>query len=451
MFPTLHKVLVTSLQRRRGGDPDAERYLLFGAVAGFIARLCSDNPVLLVLEDLHWADKPTLLLLRHLIAATDSSRLLVLGTYRPTDLGAEHPLADVLAVLRREEQVRRVDLHGLNDAEVVALLEAAAGHSLDDQGVVLAHALYRETDGNPFFTREILRHLAETGAISQRADGRWIAEVDFRGHGSLPTSVREVIGRRVARLGEETAQALQAAAIIGRDFELDLLAGVTDKSEDHLLDLLGAAIRAVLIREEPQRPGRLSFSHALIEHTLYDDLGPTRRQRLHLRVAAALETIYGDDPGDRLGELAYHWAQASQPVDASKAIQYALHAGDHALAKLAPDDAVSWYGQALDLIDRQPVADALARCEALVGLGSAQRQAGDPGPATPCSKLLILHGASAALPCWCAPRWRTTAGGSAGAAPSTKTASTPSKRHSRRRSTPTPRNGRCCWRPWRRS
>ena len=360
------------------GDPDAERYLLFGAVAGFIARLCSDNPVLLVLEDLHWADKPTLLLLRHLIAATDSSRLLVLGTYRPTDLGAEHPLTDVLAVLRREEQVRRVDLHGLNDAEVVALLEAAAGHSLDDQGVVLAHALYRETDGNPFFTREILRHLAETGAISQRADGRWIAEVDFRGHGGLPTSVREVIGRRVARLGDETAQALQAAAIIGRDFELDLLAGVTDKSEDHLLDLLGAAIRAVLIREEPQRPGRLSFSHALIEHTLYDDLGPTRRQRLHLRVAAALETLYGDDPGDRLGELAYHWAQASQPVDANKAIQYALSAGDHALAKLAPDDAVSWYGQALELIDRQPVSDELERCETLVRLGTAQRHAGDP-------------------------------------------------------------------------
>ena len=360
------------------GDPDAERYLLFNAVAGFTARLCSDNPVLLVLEDLHWADKPTLLLLRHLIAATDSSRLLVLGTYRPTDLGAEHPLTDVLAVLRREEQVRRVDLHGLNDAEVVALLEATAGHSLDDQGVVLAHALYRETDGNPFFTREILRHLAETGAISQRADGRWIAEVDFRGHGSLPTSVREVIGRRVARLGEETAQALQAAAVIGRDFELELLAGVTDKSDDHLLDLLGAAIRAVLIREEPQRPGRLSFSHALIEHTLYDDLGPTRRQRLHLRVAAALEALYGDDPGDRLGELAYHWAQASQPVDASKAIQYALRAGDHALAKLAPDDAVSWYGQAVELINREPVADDEARCDALVRLGTAQRQAGDP-------------------------------------------------------------------------
>ena len=133
-----------------------------------------------------------------------------------------------------------------------------------------------------------------------------------------------------------------------------------------------------MIKEVPQRPGRLSFSHALIEHTLYDDLGPTRRQRLHRRVAAALETRCGDDPGDRLGELAYHWAQASQPADASKAIEYALRAGDHALAKLAPDDAVAWYGQALELLGRQPVADELARCEALVGLGTAQRGAGDP-------------------------------------------------------------------------
>jgi class 3 adenylate cyclase/tetratricopeptide (TPR) repeat protein len=358
-------------------DPEAERHLLFSAVVRLIARVCSEQPVLLVLEDLHWADKPSLLLLRHLIASTDPRRLLVVGTYRPTDLAAEHPLTDVLAILHREPHFQRVDLRGLTDAEVVALMEAAAGHSMEDPGVALAHALYRETDGNPFFTREILRHLTETGAIAQRDDGRWIAEVDFRDQAILPTSVREVIGRRVARLGKETEQTLRAAAVIGRDFELDLLVRVTDQSEEHILDLLDGAIRAVLIREVPQRPGRLSFAHALIEHTLYDDLGPIRRQRLHLRVAAALETVCGDDPGDRLGELAYHWAQASQPADAAKAVEYAMRAGDHAIAKLAPDDAVAWYSQALELLDGQPVADELARCETLVRLGTAQRKAGD--------------------------------------------------------------------------
>lgn len=358
-------------------DPDAERSVLFGAIVELLARLGRDTPVLLVLEDLHWADKPSLLLLRHVIASTDSHRLLVVGTYRSSDLGAEHPLTDVLAALHRDQHAKRVSLRGLSDADVVALLEAAAGHTLEEAGVALAHALHRETDGNPFFTGEILRHLTETGAISLRDDGRWTADVDFRDHDALPTSVREVIGRRVARLGEETEQALRAAAAIGRDFELNLLAEVTDESEEHLLDLLDAAIDAVLVREVPQRPGRLSFTHALVEHTLYDDLGPTRRQRLHRRVAVALEELCADDPGDRLGELAYHWAQGSQPADVHKAVDYARRAGDHALAKLAPDDAVIWYSQALELIDGQLPPDEMARAETLVDLGTGQRQAGD--------------------------------------------------------------------------
>jgi DNA-binding SARP family transcriptional activator/tetratricopeptide (TPR) repeat protein len=377
--------LVPELARHRGGrppgppgDPDMERHVLFGAVVGLLARLGRDTPVLLVLEDLHWADKPSLHLLRHVIASTHPRALLAVGTYRPTDLGPDHPLADLLAALHREPHARRVDLHGLSDTEVVALIEADAGHAVDEAGVALAHALYQETDGNPFFTREILRHLSETGAISQRDDGRWIAETDFRDHRRLPTSVREVIDRRVARLGDEAGQILRAAAVIGRDFELDLLAAVTGHSEDHLVDVLDTALRAVLIREAPHQPGRLSFSHALIEHTLYDDLGPTRRQRLHHRVGAALETLCGDDAGDRLGELAYHWSHARQPADAPKAIEYALRAGDHALDKLAPDDAVTWYGRAVELIDRQSGLDELAHCEALVGLGIAQRQAGDP-------------------------------------------------------------------------
>jgi DNA-binding SARP family transcriptional activator/tetratricopeptide (TPR) repeat protein len=360
------------------GDPDMERLVLFGEVVGLLALVSSDTPVLLVLEDLHWADKPSLRLLRHVIASTDPRALLAVGTYRPTDLGPDHPLADVLAALHREPHARRVDLHGLSDTEVVALIEAYAGHAIDEAGVALAHALYQETDGNPFFTRELLRHLVETGAISHRDDGRWIAEVDFRDHQRLPTSVREVIDRRVAQLGDEAGQILRAAAVIGRDFELDLLAAVTDHSEDHLIDVLDTALRAVLIREVPHQPGRLSFSHALIEHTLYDDLGPTRRQRLHHRVAVALETLCDDDSGDRLGELAYHWSHACQTADAAKAVEYALRAGDHALAKLAPDDAVAWYGQALELIDRQSRRDERAHCEALVGLGIAQRHAGDP-------------------------------------------------------------------------
>ena len=247
--------------------------------------MCRRCTVLLVLEDLHWADKQSLLLLRHVIGSTDPRRLLIVGTYRSTDLGVDHRLTDVLAAMHREPQVQRVDVHGLSDTEVVGLLEAMAGHALDDAGIAFARAVHRETDGNPFFTNEIVRHLIESGVISQSDDGRWIAALDFSPHDELPTSVREVIGRRVARLGMETERTLRAAAVIGRDFELDLLARVTEQSEDRLLDLLDPAIRAVLIRDTPQRPNAFSFSHALVEHTLYDDLGPSRQGRLHLRVA----------------------------------------------------------------------------------------------------------------------------------------------------------------------
>ena len=275
--------------------------------------MCSDNPVLLVLEDLHWADKPSLLLLRHVIASTDPSRLLVVGTYRPTDLGAEHPLTDVLAALHREQHVQRVDLRGLNDAEVVALLEAAAGHSLDDEpAIALAHALYRETDGNPFFTRRDpatprrdRRHLS---ARRRPLDRRSRLPRPNRAAHQRPGGHRTP--RRPPRRGDRTRYCARLPSSVATSNSTCSPRSPTT-ARSTLLDLLDGAIRAVLIREVPQRPGRLSFSHALIEHTLYDDLGPTRRQRLHLRVAAALETLCGDDPGDRVGELAYHWAQAS--------------------------------------------------------------------------------------------------------------------------------------------
>ena len=259
--------LVPELGRREGGDsallptdPDGARHLLLSAVASLVARVCSDYPVVLVLEDLQWADKPSLLLLRHLLVSSDQHGLFVVGTYRESDLASESPLTDLLAALRRERYVQRVDLRGLSDDEVVALLEAEAGQAMDEAGVALAHALCRETDGNPFFTGEILRHLAETGVISQGGYGRWTAEVDFREEGRLPGSVREVVCSRVAALGAEVERTLRAAAVIGREFDLDLLAEATDRDTDDLLSLLDAAISAVLIRNVPERPGRLAFS-----------------------------------------------------------------------------------------------------------------------------------------------------------------------------------------------
>ncbi len=359
----------------QSADPDTERYLLYKAVVGLLGQVSEDRPLVLVLDDLQWADKPSLQLLRHVVANTTSLRLLVVGTYRHSELSNSHPLTEALAALRRETGVSRVALSGLDDTGVLAFMEATAGHDLDNDGVELAHALYRETDGNPFFVGEVLRHLAETGAIYQDDTGRWAAAADIEVM-AMPDSVRLVIGSRVARLGKSVSRVLPLAAVIGREFDLDLLARVTERTEDELLDLLDAASAVALVREVPSAPGRYCFAHALVQHTLYQDLGATRLSRAHRQVAEAIEAIVGDRPGARVGELAHHWFSATQPVNTDKAITYARLAGEAALAALAPDDAVRYFSQALQLVELAPGIDPLLGCDLRVGLGQAQRQAG---------------------------------------------------------------------------
>jgi predicted ATPase len=375
--------LVPELARRLGDvppprptDPEGERYLLFGAVVALLDQASREAPVLLILDDLQWADRPSLLLLRHLMVSSDSLPILILAAFQEGELGHDHPLIPVLAALHRERGVQRVALHGLEDIELQALLAARAGHNLSDEDVAMANRIRQETAGNPFFVTEIVRHLAETGAIQREDGGRWVIETDLETI-SLPRSVREVIGARVARLGETASRVLTLAAVIGRDFELGLLARVSGLEEDQVLDILDAARETALLHDVPGAPDRFAFSHGLIEHALYEDLSRPRRQRAHLRVAEALEDVDATT-GSRIAELAYHWAHATTLTDAGKAIGYAQRAGDDSLARLAPDEAIRWYRQALDLLDQQPTRHETRRCDLLIGLGTAQGQAGDP-------------------------------------------------------------------------
>ena len=236
--------------------------------------------------------------------------------------------------------------------------------------------MYRETDGNPFFVSELLRHLSETGAIYQDTSGRWMAESALE-QVALPDSVRVVIGARVGRLGKEAGRVLSVASVIGRDFDLDLLARATKTSEDDMLDILDAAASVALVREVADT-GRYSFAHALIQHTLYEDLGHNRRARSHRQVAEALEDLCRDRPGARVGELARHWTCATQPIDLAKAIGYSKQAGDAALGALAPGDALRYYAQALDLYPQVADPDPVLGIDLAIGLGTAQRQIGDP-------------------------------------------------------------------------
>jgi len=362
------------LPARRDLDPETEQYLLFGAVVDLLGRVAAIAPLVLVLDDLHWADRASLTLLKYFVSAERPSSSLVVATYRDSDLAASDALPDTLVALYREPGVELVALGGLGQDDVFALLEATAGHELDDDGRLLRDLLLAETDGNPFFVTETLRHLAETGSIRRDADGHWSTAADLRSVG-LPVTVRDVVRRRVAHLGPEVQRILGLASVIGREFDLGLLATVAERSDDVTLDALEAATAASLIQPVPDQAERFSFVHALIEHTLYDEISPPRRRRAHRRVVDALSSLLGSDPLERIGELAHHW-EAADP-DGDEVIDYAVMAGQHAMHNLAPQDGLSWFAKALRLLDARPHVDPHRRCTLLVELGVAQRDTGD--------------------------------------------------------------------------
>ena len=333
---------------------------------------------MLVLDDLQWSDSQSLRLLRHVVTTIESAPLLVLATFRDTELSASNPLRDLLGILQREPNISRIELRGFDDTGVLAFMEAAAGQRLEEAATDLAHALRLETEGNPFFVGEVLRSLMETGAIYQDDRGRWTAAGEMS-EIELPNSVREVISARVRRLGAQAGRVLSMAAVIGRDFDFDLLNAVTDLGQEEVLDVLDEASGAALVREVPDVPGRYSFSHALTQHTLYQGLPAVRRTQAHRKVAEAIEATADQVPGRRVGELAHHWLSADQPANATKAISYARKAGEAALASLAPDDAVRYFSQALRLAEAVPQDDPMVGCDLRLALGEAERQAGMPG------------------------------------------------------------------------
>jgi len=395
-------VMVPAIGRRIGdlpkshdGDPDTMRFMLFASVVGWLAKASVHAPVVIVLEDLHWADTQSLQLLRHLVGSSDPLRLLVLVTYRD-EIGPSHPLTQTLASMRREPRVVQMSLAGLDEAGVLDFLETALAKRLDDEGAEFASALRHETEGNPFFVSELLRHLLETNAICD-GEGR----LDIRGSlsdMSLPQSVRQVIAARVDRLGSTAVRVLSLASVIGRDFEFEVLASAAGVPEDELLDLFDEAETSALVAEVDDEPGRYRFAHALIAHTLADDLGPTRRSRAHRRVAIAYEALLAQDlgvgeiedhhisrlqvsnsrrRGNRLRRLAHHYALTADPRDRPRALAYCQKAGEAALQALAPDEAREWFRRAVEMHEEVDHGDPLRGVDLSIGLGTAQRHAGE--------------------------------------------------------------------------
>jgi predicted ATPase/DNA-binding SARP family transcriptional activator len=350
-------------------DPETQRWLLFEAVAALLAGASATAPIVLVLDDLHWAESSTLLLLRHLLRADASMRLFVVGTYRDTELDRSHPLAGMLADLRRDGGAERVAVRGLDRTGVTALVEAAAGHDLDEAGVAFAQALERETGGNPFFCIEVLRHLAESGAVYPR-DGRWTSDVGVNELG-LPEGVREVIGRRLARLPDEANDALRVAAVIGSSFTVQLVEAVTGSDVDTLLDAFEAAAAAAVVRETR---GGFEFAHALVRQTLLAELSVTRRARLHVRIA---EAIAATEPHD-VDALARHFLAAGG-IHAETAARHALAAAHQAMRRVAYDEARTWAERGLEALEAEPDTHHALRSDLYVAHAGAMFTADGPG------------------------------------------------------------------------
>ncbi|HEY3238481.1 MAG TPA: AAA family ATPase, partial [Acidimicrobiia bacterium] len=365
---------VPGLTHPQSADPDTERYLLFSAVAGLLQSVAQWRPVLLVLDDLHWATKPTLLLLKHLIRSSDPMALLVVGTYRDSDIGPRHPLTDVLAELHREPGVERLALRGLSGDEAVAMMANLAGHDLDGPELALAHAVHAEADGSPLFMWELLRHFRDRGELRQEGD-RWT----FRGElAGIPDSVREVIGHRLSRLPEPVDRLLALGAVIGPEFDVAVLSPLAGVERSVVLDGLAAARQAAVVKEVEGSPGRFTFAHAVIRHTLYDELGPARQVELHRRVAETLEAL---DAEADVSELAHHWLAAIPQTrvsadDVARAARYAEQAGRRAMASLAYEEAAHHFEGALRAARQSGNEGQVG--ELLIQLGEAQRCAGDP-------------------------------------------------------------------------
>jgi len=360
-------------------EGEAERLRLFDSVTRFVCSVSTSEPIVLFLDDIHWADKPSLLLLQYLARNVRSDRILVLAAYRDVELDRTHPLSEVLASLRRERLFERVLLRGLPAEDVLAMITAVGQQSAGPEQYVnpaLSNAVYEQTEGNPFFIEEILLHLGDVGAL-YRKDGQWQIRMSALAE-HIPEGVREVIGRRLSRLSEPCNRMLSLASTMTGGFSFDLLLAVNGEEEEQLLDLLDEALRALVIRERSGAGrGVYEFNHALIRQTLYSELNTPRRVRVHRQVGEAMERVYAANLEPHLPALAHHFFQAAPGGDVDKAIDYATRAAARALSLTAYEEAAGLYDIALQSFELKDRPDESQRCELLLALGETHNKAGD--------------------------------------------------------------------------
>jgi DNA-binding CsgD family transcriptional regulator len=351
-------------------DPDTERHRLHTTVAALLTAISHGRPVLLILEDGHWADAPTLLLLRYLARAAGSARLLLLLTFRDAEADVPATLAEALADLRRSDTVVRMRVAGFSAEEVTEFIRCAAGGEVGAGPPWLAQAIGDLTGGNAFLVCELWRDLVETGMV-ELIDGTvrlTRATTDL----GTPESVREVVSQRLARLADGTVELLELAATAGGEFGFDVLRRAAGVPDAELLERLDEAVRSGMIEELPSRALAYRFAHELVRRALYDRLTGVRRAELHLRVGEALESAEPRS-GRTLADLAHHFALAAPLGGAQRGVEYNVLAARAATGALAFDEAVARLNTALDL----QIVSPQRRAEVLIELGLVNHRAGN--------------------------------------------------------------------------
>jgi len=351
-------------------EADQRRFQLFHAITQVWQRIATESSLILILDNLHWADPTSLRLLSFLAADLGAHRLMLLGTYRQTELSREHALGELLADLTRYPVYQRLILSGLSRDETAQFLHSASGASPPLEVVTEIH---NRTEGHPLFLVETVRYL-----LGEMRTGVTFAQDDGDVLKAIPDGVREIIGKRLNRLPVSCTRLLSVAACIGRTFSTLLLRPlVPEISEEAMLETLEESMAARIIEAQPTPPDQYQFSHALIREILYDEMLPLRRARLHLHIGELLEARHRDDIAPYLPQLAYQFGAALPEGSPARALDYVHRAADSAAALLAHEEAVRLYRHALDLHQRYFPGSHEARCSLLLGLGEAQDSAGD--------------------------------------------------------------------------
>ncbi len=343
-------------------DPDTARFRLHQAVTDALRHVSAERRLLVVLDDLQWADVGSQRLLTHLAAALADAPVVLLVTYRDRDADGGEPLAETLGELARVGRVDRVDrleLAGIGQADVADVMAYHFGAEPDDE---LVRLIGDRTGGNPFFVLEVLRLLAGNGW-----PGRPVSEAAALLAEQVPAGVRDVLRRRLARLPEQTRAVLLVAAVNGHDFDLDVVRAVTGVDDDQALAAVELTVSAGLVVESPAAVGRFRFAHALIREAVYGEISRARRARLHARVGQALLDQHGGDP-EHILHVAHHWWLAAPVVGAEQAIPHVIAAADRCLDTLAHEEAERQLRRCLELLASAPPSASRSASELAVHL-----------------------------------------------------------------------------------